>query len=114
VWDACRGQMITHLKQNVDDELLNLVFNEASKQPLHVLNSMLRIEAQIYGRVNLTVDVQQIAVAAATSKEIKDNIRTFCKNNKIKYLEITPDDPKIKDATTIAKGKSVDLSAAKY
>jgi hypothetical protein len=71
---------------------------EANREPVNKLTSMLQLEAQIYGRLDLTHDVAQIVVAPNVGDAVRKDAKKFCKRHKIAYMEIAPDDLTIKSA----------------
>jgi hypothetical protein len=98
VYDALGGAFITNLKSGEQDKVLLSVFNESATVPINKLTSMLMLEAQVYGKLDMAKDVDQMVIAPFVHPNVKKNAKAFCKKHKITYLELAPDDPKIKGA----------------
>lgn len=63
VHDALGGDFITNPKSGEQSTVLFAVFNESATQPINKLTSMLMLEAQIYGPIDMATDVAKIVVA---------------------------------------------------
>ncbi len=98
VYDALGGSFITNLKSGEQSKVLLSVFNESSTAPINKLTSMLMIEAQIYGKLDMATDVEQMVIAPFVHPDVKKNAKAFCKKHKITYVELDPKDPKITGA----------------
>lgn len=57
-----------------------------------------QLEAQVYGKVDLAVDVAAIFVAPYTPKNVKKNADSSCKKHGIGFEAIEPDDPGLVNA----------------
>jgi hypothetical protein len=105
--DARLGRWLTNLKSGPDKALLFQAFNAAGANPANVLMDALNLEAQVYGQVDLAVDVAAIYVAPYTPKKVRENAKKFCKKHGIQFHAITPDDPKLVNAALQGLGPSV-------
>ena len=47
----------------------------------------------------MATDVDQVVVATFVHPDVKKNAKAFCKKQQITYVELAPNDPKIKGAT---------------
>ena len=113
VYDAVRGEFITNLKSGEQTSVLYSVFNEAAQVPMNRLTSMLMIEAQIYGKLDIATDVETMVVAPFVHPDVKKNAKKFCKKHGINFVVIDPSDPKIANAVTAAI-KPTELAALNY